>query len=451
MKTSTPKILGVASLCFYGDAKNIQLTEKNSKQERSVIATTRIATANISNFIFVHDAFTGEAIKSFFRASKHQPVPAPTKTKPEIHSRRPPYAPSSNKSKLLLRPTTLMHSEEPVTKDFTDTPKSSITTSPNRIYSLPTRIRNPTSIVPLTSPVIGKSNSTVDLTSSPSPAPLAGKPRKSTSIPSEALIEKNTIYVQIKFIAFAEDTIKVKSSTMIKASDIINKTDNGLLSSIIMAVSQVIDQNTGDVVLSAYNKPSSTALAWDFNNATASRRSLEHLLFSGIALISDAPNNWIYAKLPFRVLDLSQNITKNSRSSNIHNDDDDECDDDLASSSTNIKTTQIEVYQRVISAVNSSIEDGKLLSLMQKLDVRVRAVGYLQNQSIDSLSTTTKYTSSSSNYALHIAGLAMFAITIMVCSSLLFAGRQRKLQRESEMQCKKTKNSSIPLGLHRAI
>jgi len=288
----------------------------------------------------------------------------------------------------------------------------------------------------LNSTVIGKANSTDDLTSSPSPAPIAGKPRKSTSIPSNALLEKNTIYVQIKFIAVAEDTIKSDSSAMIKASDFINKADNGLLSSIIMAVSQVIDQNTGDVVLSAYNKQSSTAMAWDFNNAIASRRSLEKLLFSGVALISDAPNNWIYAKLPFRILGLSQNITKNSRSSSINNDDDNECDDDVASSSTKIETTQTKVSQRVNYAVNSSIADGKLLSLMQKLDVRVRAVDYLKMQSIDSLSTTTQFTSNSYSYVLQIAGLAMFAITTMVRSGLLFAGLRRKMQRESEMQCK---------------
>jgi len=430
-----PKILGVACLCFYGDAKNIKFTEKNSHPALGVIATARIAAANISNFIFVPDAFTGEAIKSFFLTSKHQPVPVPPKAKPAIYSRRPPYAPSSNKSKLLIRPTSLMYSTRPVTKDFTDKPKSNIAASPMiLIYSLPTRYRHPTAVVPLNSTVIGKANSTDDLTSNPSPAPIAGKPRKSTSIPSNALLEKNTIYVQIKFISLAED--KSDSSAMIKASDIINRADNGLLSSIVMAVSQVIDQNTGDVVLSAYNKPSSTAMAWDFNDATASRRYLEKLLFSGVALISDAPNNWIYAKLPFRILGLSQNITKNSRSNSIHNDDDNECDDDVASSSTNIETTQTEVSQRVISAVNSSIADGKLLSLMQKFDVRVRAVDYLQTQSIDSLSTTTQFTSSSYSYVLQIAGLAMFAITTMVCSGLLFAGLRRKMQRESEMQCK---------------
>lgn len=432
-----PKILGVACLCFYGDAKNIKFTEKNSNPARSVIATARIAAANISNFIFVPDAFTGEAIKSFFLTSKHQPVPVPPKAKPAIYSRRPPYAPSSNKSKLLIRPTSLMYSTRPVTKDFTDKPKSNIAASPMiLIYSLPTRYRHPTAISPLNSTVIGKANSTDDLTSSPSPAPIAGKPRKSTSIPSNALLEKNTIYVQIKFIAVAEDTIKSDSSAMIKASDFINKADNGLLSSIIMAVSQVIDQNTGDVVLSAYNKQSSTAMAWDFNNAIASRRSLEKLLFSGVALISDAPNNWIYAKLPFRILGLSQNITKNSRSSSINNDDDNECDDDVASSSTKIETTQTKVSQRVNYAVNSSIADGKLLSLMQKLDVRVRAVDYLKMQSIDSLSTTTQFTSNSYSYVLQIAGLAMFAITTMVRSGLLFAGLRRKMQRESEMQCK---------------
>lgn len=181
---------------------------------------------------------------------------------------------------------------------------------------------------------------TLSLTSNVSFKPQQPSP---TSTPSTTKIatykptisfsaEEKTVYVPVKVCAIVED--QNNSSTMVKANDIINGTENELLHAVIMAISQVVNRNTEGGILITYQQRSSTAVPWNINGTVGSRRKLESLLYTGIAFVSEAPNNCIYANLPFRIVTSFQNSTT-SVSSSIDDEDDDCSDDDDAGGTSN--------------------------------------------------------------------------------------------------------------------
>lgn len=392
-----------------------------------------------------------ESLYTYFQQMGYTEEKAPSmapSSKPVTVS--PTFPPSKQPN--TKAPTKSPVTKKPVTKKpVTATPISRTTTSPTQSSSTLSPSPSPAPVVTTSKPVTSKPKWAYR------PKPQKPKSKPSTAKPSQTqitampttVVGENLIYVPVKFTALKQN------NTMLTASDIIRGNDNGVLSAVIMAVSQVIDQSSEDEVLQAYHPPSNTtAIAWDIDGtSTNSRRRLSSLLYSGSALIYEAPNNWIYAKLPFRVVSWSQNNstsgTSQSRSGSSNSTyydsssssvgDDDWCDDDGGSGES---SSQILLTQYIHSALKSRIADGGLLSLLQGLDPRIQSLDYLQLQSSDSPSTpTTTESTNVSNYALQIVGLAMFALSSVLCFGLLFAGHQRKMQRKKEKQWKETVGS----------
>jgi hypothetical protein len=243
----------------------------------------------------------------------------------------------------------------------------------------------------------------------------------------------------VKFTAYTE----LSPSTVITAADIINGTDNGLLNSVIMALSQVIDQNAGDQVLNAYQRPVTTViLPWDVTNITSAsknRRRLLDLLYSGVAYVADEPNYWIRVKIPFVIhSNLQQNNSQVSISrANNAAQNDDWFDDDGTSSSFEANYTEEVMSQTVNAAVKNGISDGTLLRLMKGLDSRIQAVEYLQVAE----QATTYPQVQKFNHILPVIGIAMFVMTSVMCGGLILTARMRKIQREKDRKWRETINN----------
>ena len=280
---------------------------------------------------------------------------------------------------------------------------------------------------------------------------------------------------------------------MIKATDIINGTENELLHAVIMAISQVVNRNTEGGILITYQQRGSTAVPWNINGTIGNRRKLENLLYTGVAFVSEAPNNCIYANLPFRFVASFENSTTNVNSS-IGSDDDDWSDDDAPgddddddwtddddapgdddddapgdddddapgdddddaggtgddddwyyddaatkvssplinfTASTNYTTETNELEKIVNSVIKKQIEDGEMLRLVQVIDPRINSIEYFQIQPVDDLSTTTQ-SAKSFNHVLQYVGVGLFALTIAVCGVLFLTARQRRSHREHQ-------------------
>lgn len=415
-----------------------------SKQKRKVVAGTLCMAIEsrwskvVSN---LYDYFQQMGYINAFTSSPVSPQPT---AKPPITAR--PTA----KFVATPQPTT----QRPVTRK--PTTKRPVTLKPTlhpvteRPTTLQPTVTSSTHVHHSASP----SPTPIPQTTNPTPKPQTAKPKNKptkrgstpkptvkvvTAKPTSNLGSENMVAVLVRFTTYTQDN----PSKVVTAADIINGTDNGLLNSVIMALSQVIDQNTGEQVLNAYQRPvTSAVLAWDVSNSTktlTSHRRLLDLLYSGVAYVADAPNHWINAKLPFLIhsnFTLNTSSISSSRASSITQSDD-WCDDDGGSSHSFTNAAQETLGQAINDAVKGGIDDGTLLRLMKGIDSRIQGVEYLQTAELISSPPAAKVF----NHILPIVGATMFAMTAMLCGGLILSARLRKIQREKDQKWRETINN----------
>jgi len=141
------------------------------------------------------------------------------------------------------------------------------------------------------------------------------------------------------------------------------------------------------------------------------------LLYSGVAYIADEPNNWISVKIPFLLhINLSQNRShvSISRTNNVAKTDD-WFDDDGTSSAYVANYTEEVISHTVNTACENGISDGMLLRLIKGLDLRKQAAEFLQKVKLATSSPQVQQF----NHILPVIGVAMFAMTSMMCGGLI--------------------------------
>jgi len=389
------------------------------------------------------------------------PVTPQPNTKPPVTTSPTTQRPVTPKPTTQQPVTPKPRTNRPVTRN--PTTKRPITMQPTRhpVTEMPTTLQPTIAIAIDMFPSASPSPTPYPPTPNPTPKPTAKpqtlkpktKPTKrdATSRPTtyEIITAKptrvptaeteNTVDVQVKFTTYTA----LNPSTVVTAADIINGTDNGLLNSVIMALSQVIDQNTGDQVLNAYQRPVTTIiLPWDVSNKTSAsknRRRLIDLLYSGVAYVADEPNYWISVKIPFLLhsnLSLNRSHVSISRTNNAAQTDD-WFDDDGTSSAYIANYTEEVMSHAVNAAVKNGISDGTLLRLMKGLDSRIQAVEYLQEVEHATSSPQVRQF----NHILPVIGVAMFAMTSMMCGGLILIARLRRIQREKDRKWRETINN----------
>jgi len=141
------------------------------------------------------------------------------------------------------------------------------------------------------------------------------------------------------------------------------------------------------------------------------------LLYSGVAYIADEPNNWISVKIPFLLhINLSQNRShvSISRTNNVAQTDD-WFDDNGTSSAYVANYTEEVISHTVNTACENGISDGMLLRLIKGLDLRKQAAEFLQKVKLATSSPQVQQF----NHILPVIGVAMFAMTSMMCGGLI--------------------------------
>jgi hypothetical protein len=107
---------------------------------------------------------------------------------------------------------------------------------------------------------------------------------------------------------------------------------------------------------------------------------------------------------------------------------DDWFDDDGTSSAYVANYTEEVISHTVNTACENGISDGMLLRLIKGLDLRKQAAEFLQKVKLATSSPQVQQF----NHILPVIGVAMFAMTSMMCGGLILIARLQRIQREKK-------------------